>query len=130
MLWLTAHPSRVPERKTLEEQRRGCVVAHKIDEVGHSSGNLTTTMAGTADAADMFTVIVRGEIGNALGFVCKFLVYVFTYSAETTKGYASQAQQAIGKIIPSASHDHDQVGAGGSPPPPASNPNAPPQPPQ
>uniref|UniRef100_A0A0K0DJT1 Uncharacterized protein n=1 Tax=Angiostrongylus cantonensis TaxID=6313 RepID=A0A0K0DJT1_ANGCA len=27
----------------------------------------------------------------------------------TTKGYASQAQQAIGKIIPSASHDHDQV---------------------
>ncbi|VDM61266.1 unnamed protein product [Angiostrongylus costaricensis] len=115
MLWLTAHPSRVPERKTLEEQRRGRVVARKIDEVGHSSGKLTTTMAGTADAA------AGGQ---------RMWLWLQECRAETTKGYASQAQQAIGKIIPSASHDHDQVGAGGSPSPPASNPNAPPSPPQ
>ncbi|KAE9413474.1 hypothetical protein Angca_001385, partial [Angiostrongylus cantonensis] len=67
---------------------------------------------------------------NALNSIFDKTKDVLSNAAETTKGYASQAQQAIGKIIPSASHDHDQVGAGGSPPPPASNPNAPPQPPQ
>ncbi|VDO70556.1 unnamed protein product [Heligmosomoides polygyrus] len=37
---------------------------------------------------------------------------VLSTAAETTKGYASQAQQAIGKIIPGASQDHDTVREG------------------
>ncbi|VDO28441.1 hypothetical protein V3C99_013761 [Haemonchus contortus] len=51
-------------------------------------------MAGTADAAK-----------NALNSIFDKTKDVLSTAAETTKGYASQAQQAIGKIIPGASHD-------------------------
>ncbi|KAK6008934.1 hypothetical protein OSTOST_26168 [Ostertagia ostertagi] len=71
-------------------------------------------MAGTADAAK-----------NALNSIFDKTKDVLSTAAETTKGYASQAQQAIGKIIPGASHDHDPAAAG-APAPPTTDPTAPP----
>ncbi|KAJ1372357.1 hypothetical protein KIN20_034495 [Parelaphostrongylus tenuis] len=97
---------------------RGVVGGRKIDGVVHSTGKLTTAMAGTADAAK-----------NALNSIFDKTKDVLSTAAETTKGYASQASQALGKIIPSASHDHEQVPSGGPPTPPAVNPIAAPPPP-
>ncbi|CAJ0582821.1 unnamed protein product, partial [Mesorhabditis spiculigera] len=51
-------------------------------------------MAGTADAAK-----------NALSSIFDKAKEVVGTAAETTKGYASQAQQAIGKVIPGMSVD-------------------------
>ncbi|VDL79434.1 unnamed protein product [Nippostrongylus brasiliensis] len=62
-------------------------------------------MAGTADAAK-----------NALNSIFDKTKDVLSTAAETTKGYASQAQQAIGKIIPGASQDHDAAAAGAAAP--------------
>ncbi|KJH48463.1 hypothetical protein DICVIV_05447 [Dictyocaulus viviparus] len=70
-------------------------------------------MAGTADAAK-----------NALNSIFDKTKDVLSNAAETTKGYASQAQQAIGKIIPGASHDQDTAAARGTTPP-ATESNAP-----
>uniref|UniRef100_A0A1I7XMT5 DUF148 domain-containing protein n=1 Tax=Heterorhabditis bacteriophora TaxID=37862 RepID=A0A1I7XMT5_HETBA len=55
-------------------------------------------MAGTADAAK-----------NAFSSIFDKTKVVLSTAAETTKGYASQAQQAIGKIIPGASQDQDST---------------------
>ncbi|CAJ0929769.1 unnamed protein product, partial [Mesorhabditis belari] len=52
-------------------------------------------MAGTADAAK-----------NALSSIFDKAKDVVGTAAEATKGYASQAQQAIGKVIPGMSVDH------------------------
>ncbi|CAJ0589783.1 unnamed protein product [Cylicocyclus nassatus] len=54
-------------------------------------------MAGTADAAK-----------NALSSIFDKTKDVLSTAAETTKGYASQAQQALGKIIPGA-NNQEQV---------------------
>ncbi|KAK6753629.1 hypothetical protein RB195_012925 [Necator americanus] len=70
-------------------------------------------MAGTADAAK-----------NALNTIFDKTKDVLSTAAETTKGYASQAQQAIGKIIPGASQDHDPA-ATGAPAQPTTDPAAP-----
>ncbi|KAK5970477.1 hypothetical protein GCK32_003538 [Trichostrongylus colubriformis] len=72
-------------------------------------------MAGTADAAK-----------NALNSIFDKTKDVLSTAAETTKGYASQAQQAIGKIIPGASHDHDPAGASATTHPTTTDPTSPP----
>lgn len=64
---------------------------------------------------------------NALNSIFDKTKDVLSTAAETTKGYASQAQQAIGKIIPGASQDHDTV-ASGAAAPPTTDPTAPPAP--
>ncbi|CAI4226875.1 unnamed protein product [Auanema sp. JU1783] len=51
-------------------------------------------MAGTADAAK-----------QALSSIFDKTKDVLSTAADATKGYATQAQQAIGKIIPGASQD-------------------------
>ncbi|RCN35263.1 hypothetical protein ANCCAN_18880 [Ancylostoma caninum] len=61
---------------------------------------------------------------NALNTIFDKTKDVLSTAAETTKGYASQAQQAIGKIIPGASQDHDPAAAG-APAQPAADPTAP-----
>ncbi|KAK6062250.1 hypothetical protein COOONC_00089 [Cooperia oncophora] len=61
---------------------------------------------------------------NALNSIFDKTKDVLSTAAETTKGYASQAQQAIGKIIPGASHDHDPAAA--APTQPATDPTVPP----
>ncbi|CAI2352486.1 unnamed protein product [Caenorhabditis sp. 36 PRJEB53466] len=44
---------------------------------------------------------------NALSSIFDRTKDVLSTAADATKGYATQAQQAIGKIIPGASHESD-----------------------
>ncbi|KAK6753630.1 hypothetical protein RB195_012925 [Necator americanus] len=66
----------------------------------------------------------RSNGKNALNTIFDKTKDVLSTAAETTKGYASQAQQAIGKIIPGASQDHDPA-ATGAPAQPTTDPAAP-----
>lgn len=40
------------------------------------------------------------------GFLFKGILYLVSFPAETTKGFASQATQAIGKVVPLPGQNH------------------------